>query len=73
MLACSTWEVGAPVLEWEVHALLVDVEGRDGVPGKLDHLVLMVIIVIMDTMAIKVITDIMECTKSKCLQEMTEV
>ena len=48
--------MGAPVLEGEVHALLVDVEGRDGVPGKLDHLVLTVIIVkmvIMVTMAIR--------------------
>ena len=56
MLTWSTWEVGAPVLEGEVHALLVDVEGRDGVPGKLDHLVLTVIIVkmvIMVTMAIR--------------------
>ena len=55
MLTCCTWEVGAPVLEGEVHALLVDVEGRDGVPGKLDHLVIMIIMFIMVIMVIKVI------------------
>ena len=48
--------MGAPVLEGEVHALLVDVEGRDGVPGKLDHLVIMIIMVIK---VIKVIMDIL--------------
>ena len=52
--------MGAPVLEGEVHALLVDVEGRDGVPGKLDHLVIMIIMVIMFIMFIMVIKVIMD-------------
>ena len=47
--------MGAPVLEGKVHALLVDVEGGYGVPGKLDHLVIM----IMVTKVIKVIMDIL--------------
>ena len=51
--------MGAPVLEGEVHALLVDVEGGDGVPGKLNHLVIMVIMVIKVIMDILVILIIM--------------
>lgn len=42
---CSVRFACPPVLEGEVHALLVDVEGGYGVPGKLDHLVLQLAIV----------------------------
>ena len=53
--------MGAPVLEGEVHALLVDVEGGDGVPGKLDHLVIMIMVikVIMDILVILIIMNIL--------------
>merc|ERR1719167_818992 len=45
---CSVRFACPPVLEGEVHALLVDVEGGDGVPGKLNHLDILVILIIMN-------------------------